>query len=84
MLFRGLRPSASWGFPFWLLGLTVQSSRPVFGGRLTFGVRLLGGANLAAQRLAFTEPKLSQPRVSKSHELMQTAEKRHRRSDVVE
>ena len=24
------------GFPFWLLGLTVQSSRPAFGGRLTF------------------------------------------------
>ena len=38
VLFRGLRPSSSWGFPFWLLGLTVQSSRPAFGGRLTFGV----------------------------------------------
>ena len=36
VLFRGLRPSSSWGFPFWLLGLTVQSSRPAFGGRLTF------------------------------------------------
>ena len=36
MLFRGSRPSSSWGFPFWLLGLTVQSSRPAFGGRLTF------------------------------------------------
>ena len=36
LLFRGLRPSSSWGFPFWLLGLTVQSSRPAFGGRLTF------------------------------------------------
>ena len=35
-LFRGLRPSSIWGFPFWLLGLTVQSSRPAFGGRLTF------------------------------------------------
>ena len=35
-LFRGLCPSSSWGFPFWLLGLTVQSSRPAFGGRLTF------------------------------------------------
>ena len=41
VLFRGLRPSSSWGFPFWLLGLTVQSSRPAFGGRLTFGVSLL-------------------------------------------
>ena len=39
VLFRGLRSSSSWGFPFWLLGLTVQSSRPAFGGRLTFGVR---------------------------------------------
>ena len=26
------------GLPFWLLGLTVQSSRPAFGGRFTFGV----------------------------------------------
>ena len=39
VLFRSLRPSSSWGFPFWRLGLTVQSSRPAFGGRLTFGVR---------------------------------------------
>ena len=38
MLFRSLRPSSSWGFPFWLLGLTVQSSRPAFGGRLTLAV----------------------------------------------
>ena len=36
VLFRGSCPSSSWGFPFWLLGLTVQSSRPAFGGRLTF------------------------------------------------
>jgi hypothetical protein len=36
MFFRSLRPSSIWGFPFWLLGLTVQSSRPAFGGRLTF------------------------------------------------
>ena len=36
LLFRSLRSSSSWGFPFWLLGLTVQSSRPAFGGRLTF------------------------------------------------
>ena len=36
LLFRGLRPSSIWGFPFWRLGLTVQSSRPAFGGRLTF------------------------------------------------
>ena len=35
VLFRSLRPSSSWGFPCWLLGLTVQSSRPAFGGRLT-------------------------------------------------
>ena len=36
VLFRSLRPSSIWGFPFWLLGLTGQSSRPAFGGRLTF------------------------------------------------
>ena len=36
VLFRGLRPSSIWGFPFWFLGLTGQSSRPAFGGRLTF------------------------------------------------
>ena len=36
-LFRGLRPSSPWGFPFWPLGLTVQSSRPAFDGRFTFG-----------------------------------------------
>ena len=36
LLFRSLRPSSIWGFPFWLLGLTGQSSRPAFGGRLTF------------------------------------------------
>jgi hypothetical protein len=35
VLFRSLRPSSSWGFPCWLLGLTVQSSRPAFCGRLT-------------------------------------------------
>ena len=38
VLFHGLRSSSIWGFPFWLLVLTVQSSRPAFGGRLTFGV----------------------------------------------
>jgi hypothetical protein len=36
VLFRGLRPSSIWGFPFWLLGLTLQSNRPAFGRRLTF------------------------------------------------
>ena len=36
MFFRGLRPSLIQQFLFWLLGLTVQSSRPAFGGRLTF------------------------------------------------
>ena len=36
VLFRGSRPSSSWGFPFWRLWLTGQSSRPAFGGRLTF------------------------------------------------
>jgi hypothetical protein len=36
VLFHGSRPSSIWGFPFWLLWLTGQSSRPAFGGRLTF------------------------------------------------
>ena len=36
LFFRSLRPSAIQKFLFWLLGLTVQSSRPAFGGRLTF------------------------------------------------
>ena len=36
VLFRSLRPSLAWGFPFWRLGLTGQSSRPASGGRLTF------------------------------------------------
>ena len=38
MFFRGLRPSSIQQFLFSLLGLTVQSSRPAYGGRLTFGV----------------------------------------------
>ena len=38
VLFRSVRPSSIQWFLFWLLGLTVQSSRPAFGGRLTFGV----------------------------------------------
>ena len=36
LLFRGLRPSSIQQSLFWLLGLTVQSSRPAFGRRLTF------------------------------------------------
>ena len=28
MLFRSLRPSSKWGFPFWPSGLTVRRSRP--------------------------------------------------------
>ena len=40
VLFRGLRSSSIWGFPFWLLWLTGQSSRPAFGGRLTLFVSL--------------------------------------------
>ena len=36
MFFHSLRPSSIQRFLFWLLGLTVQSSRPAFGGRLTF------------------------------------------------
>ena len=51
---------------------------------VNLGVRLLGGANLAAQRLAFTEQKMSTHRVYKSHEFMQPAEKEPIRSVVVE
>jgi hypothetical protein len=36
MFFRGLHPSLIQQFLFSLLGLTVQSSRPAFGRRLTF------------------------------------------------
>ena len=36
LLFRGLRPSLIQQFLFLLLWLTVQSSRPAFGRRLTF------------------------------------------------
>ena len=36
MFFHSLRPSLIQQFLFWLLWLTVQSSRPAFGGRLTF------------------------------------------------
>ena len=36
LLFRGLGSSSTWVLPFSLVGLTVQSSRPAFGGRLTF------------------------------------------------
>ena len=39
VLFHRVGPSLSWGFLFWLLGLTRQSSRPASGGRLTLGVR---------------------------------------------
>ena len=38
-LFPGPHPSSRLGAPFWPSGLTVQSSRPAYGGRLTFGVR---------------------------------------------
>ena len=57
VLFHGLRSSSIWGFPFWLLWLTGQSSRPAFGGRLTESVspfifRFYAGQHLF-QRLAF-------------------------------
>ena len=38
VLFHRVGPSSNWGFPFWVLGLTLQSSRPAYGGRLTLGV----------------------------------------------
>ena len=36
MFLRSLRPSLIQQSLFWLLVLTLQSSRPAFGGRLTF------------------------------------------------
>ena len=41
VLFRGLRSSSSWGFPFWLLCLTLRSSGPAFCGPLTLAVSRL-------------------------------------------
>ena len=38
-LFRGLRPSANPGAPFWPSGLTLRSSGPAFCGPLTLAVR---------------------------------------------
>ena len=46
-LFRGPRPSSSQGVSFWPSGLTLRSSRPAYGGRLTFGVRHYRGRILA-------------------------------------
>ena len=37
-LFHGLRPCPSPGAPFWPSGLTLRSSRPAYGGRLTLAV----------------------------------------------
>jgi len=41
-LFRGPRPSSRLGAPFWPSGLTLHSSRPAYGGRLTLAVRRHG------------------------------------------
>ncbi len=86
-------PSAfSWAAPVFKAGRSLLAfgsqlavtSDSAFCGPLTLAVRLLGGANLAAQRLAFTEQKMSTHRVYKSHEFMQPAEKEPIRSVVVE
>jgi len=37
-VFRGLRTSPRLGAPFWPSGLTLRSSRPAYGGRLTWAV----------------------------------------------
>ena len=47
-LLRGLRPSPSPGAPFWPSGLTLRSSRPAYGGRLTLAVRNSNEATRAA------------------------------------
>ena len=41
VLFHRVGPSLSWGCPLWVLGLTRQSSRPAYCGRLTLGVSRL-------------------------------------------
>ena len=49
VLFRGSCPSSTSGFPFWFLGLTVQSSRPAFSRCLPWFVSLLDiGGDIAA------------------------------------
>ena len=50
VLFRSSRTSSSWGFPFWLLGLTLRSSGPAFCGPLTLAVKRSG-------RSAMQKPK---------------------------
>ena len=47
VLFRSSRSSPSWGFPFWPSGLTFQSSRSAYGGRLTSAVS--PGGHFASQ-----------------------------------
>lgn len=80
---RWLQWSATARGPAKRSGLTSRfTGLPVAAGELY--VRLLGGANLAAQKLAFVEQKMSTHRVYKSHEFMQPAEKEPIRSVVVE
>ena len=80
----------SWAAPFFKAARSLLAFGSNFAVKrtasppLTLAVRLLGGANLAAQRLAFTEQKMSTHRVYKSHEFMQPAEKEPIRSVVVE
>ena len=48
-LLRGPRPSLSQGAPSWPSGLTLRSSRPAYGGRLTLTVSLAD--NFASKRM---------------------------------
>jgi hypothetical protein len=50
-LLRGLRPSPSPGAPSWPSGLTLRSSRPAYGGRLTLAVSLRKTRNIEAHVL---------------------------------
>ena len=52
VLFHRVGPSLSWGCPFWVLGLTRQSSRPAYCGRLTLGVRNMVFLAITPQGLA--------------------------------
>ena len=52
-LLRGLRPSPNLGASFWPSGLTLRSSRPAYGGRLTLAVSPLCKQPLIQLTLGF-------------------------------
>ena len=76
-LFRGPRPSSSLGAPFRPSGLTLRSSRPAYGGRLTLAVspitRSMRAATYFSARpcskgfLAFLASSACQPSATSYH-----------------